>query len=569
MLDLRKFLTPEDNDKIEKYITTWGVKEYIGNEKYLENWASAKRKLFHLFGGKFIISIPFEFMKSEAQLKNELINLFEEQSVIDEIAKQCRSLMKENSLLSLDEDNHNYGINLLFNKFNFANNIVPLTCKIKFKNSNKILQLQKGMKIIKAYQKLIEYLSLDIGYEFEQFRIKHSIIFNEKKVKGNLCLSIHPLDYLTMSDNNSNWSSCMSWKEDGSYRIGTVEMMNSNNAICCYIESSTPYYFTEEKEEKYTWSNKKWRQLFFFNKDIIVSSKAYPYHNKDFTLKILDILTNLAKKNLNWDYEYGPELYQDMKHISSLYRMDRNKNWLKYNLTTKKNILFDTKGMFNDILNSIDPNNEFWCVRNKVKKMKIISLSGKSPCACCSKPTLEERIDYNYYDEDAYNNRYYETSSPLCGNCLKEHTCNICGETSVEKIISVKGISVCKRCFKKKVYICPDCGEPFIIDREPPVFLVTDKPFALQDYNSYKENFRRTGDENNTFFSSMYCCDDCEENINNLFKTRKIYMDNNRSYYSWQNSLNIKMSKKIYSITDDIVQHYALKNLKFPIYPEN
>ena len=61
---------------------------------------------------------------------------------------------------------------------------------------------------------------------FEDFRIAQSLVTNQANLKGYITLSIHPLDYMTMSDNNCGWDSCMSWQEEGCYRQGTVEMMN-------------------------------------------------------------------------------------------------------------------------------------------------------------------------------------------------------------------------------------------------------------------------------------------------------------------------------------------------------
>lgn len=42
----------------------------------------------------------------------------------------------------------------------------------------------------------------------------------ENKIEGYLYLSIHPLDFLTISENNENWWSCQSL--DGDYRSGNL-----------------------------------------------------------------------------------------------------------------------------------------------------------------------------------------------------------------------------------------------------------------------------------------------------------------------------------------------------------
>ena len=46
------------------------------------------------------------------------------------------------------------------------------------------------------------------------------MILQDVKVSGDLVLSVHPLDYLSISDNNHNWYSCHSL--DGEYGAGNL-----------------------------------------------------------------------------------------------------------------------------------------------------------------------------------------------------------------------------------------------------------------------------------------------------------------------------------------------------------
>ena len=415
MLDLYSYLTKEDNDKIKNYILKYGSAykfSYIGNEQYLKYWRDNKKKLFHLLGGELILKIPFEYNRNVYQINQEIHNLQDHpflEKYLDLIyASDIEDFWDRQAFRSLVSDTA------------LATNEVLDSVKYQLNDNKKILQIQQGGKALKAIQKVINYFNpenKELLSDFEDFRIKHSLILNTKKIKGNLCFSIHPLDFMTMSDNNSGWSSCMSWKAIGCYRAGTIEMMNSNNVICVYLESDeTPFNFSKEKTD--VWNNKKWRQLFYCTKDIIVSGKPYPYVNEELTKKALNVLRELAYKNWNRKYSFGIEEYRDMKHIFSYSRMERNKNWIFSNNTTKHNIIFDTKGMYNDMLN--DQNTTYWCVRNKVKKNTIISYSGKAPCLCCMKSLLIENKDFYEYDEDAYNDRYENLKSLICEDCSKK-----------------------------------------------------------------------------------------------------------------------------------------------------
>ena len=142
-----------------------------------------------------------------------------------------------------------------------------------------------------------------------------------------------------------------------------------------------------------------------------------------------------AKENLGWRYSFGPELYQDMKHINTYDKMEQNRNWIFNGNTTKHNIIFDTKLMYNDMFN--DSKTKYWCVRNKVKKNKIISYSGKAPCICCGDSMVMQN-DEDFYEHDygSYNHRFEITGGTLCNYCKNDRRCNSCDETIYGKKIS-------------------------------------------------------------------------------------------------------------------------------------
>lgn len=171
--------------------------------------------------------------------------------------------------------------------------------------SGKKLKVNHGCRVVKMLGKLVEAFGFDTE-EFEEFRIAHSQTLNQKKLKGTLCISIHPLDYITMSDNACGWDSCMSWENHGCYRQGTVEMLNSPNVIVAYLESDTPMRIGRD----YTWTNKKWRELYIVDKNIITNVKGYPYCNSNLTEEVLTWLRDLVCETHTFgDIEYRPKIY--------------------------------------------------------------------------------------------------------------------------------------------------------------------------------------------------------------------------------------------------------------------
>ena len=495
MFDLFDALTEEDKVKINNYISLHGAREEVMPLKdWLVNWSKNKVKLYKLLGNQLIHKIPYEINKPEIELAREFQDFYREEEA------QAFDTYFYNFISQVSEKyNISYGLKQCFYRLTGT---VALTQNkvgdnIRFEPpGKKILQIQAGAKPMKAVQKVINYFSDDVDKnflailqkKFEYVRIKHSLILNDNKVHGNLVFSIHPLDFMTMSDNNS-WSSCMSWINSGCYRIGTVEMMNSNNVVCCYLEGKDPFYFglskkvrndagkiekkrINEPEEDFTWGQKKWRQLVYVTKDIIVSGKPYPFKADEISKDLVKKLRELAKENLNWTYSFGVEEYGDMTHINGAYSMNRARHYIEIGDATKHNILFDTKGMYNDMLN--DSKTTYWCVRNKVKHTKIISYSGKATCLCCGGDTLIPD------DSQCYNDRFMDTSQLICPDCIGNYTCDSCNSQETNKIhidlvINGKKKRFCSNCVRDYVRFCPCCGKPMEINEEAPeIFYVLD-----------------------------------------------------------------------------------------------
>ena len=445
--NLYSVLPEQDKIVLTNYITEYGVEDkyFIGVKEWLKPWGVNKIKLYHLLGDRLIYSIPYEYNTPDNVIIQALEDLMWDSyhrkfinTCIDMIAEIERNdLISSIKFTSLKQG--------LFSPRSVFKNSLPETIKLDWDSEKKPVVLSKGMKVIKAILKLIKYITVDDSEKqrkmlanYEDFRLAHSRILNTKKITGDLCFSIHPMDFLTMSDNSYNWTSCMNWTDHegrnyatgGCYRVGSTEMMFSNCVICCYLKTKEAYWFMPDKreEEDYMWNNKKWRQLFYVTKDIIIGGKSYPYENEEITIKVLEELRKLALENLKWSYSFGPEEYFDMKGIygEDGFDLARVKNNNKEIYKTG-NILFATRGMYNDMVN--DHSRKFICVRNKVHSNKIINISGKSHCLCCNSEVIYE-ADY----PEEYNNRYENTGSVICYSCKDKYfTCSNCGESYTYK----------------------------------------------------------------------------------------------------------------------------------------
>lgn len=298
---------PENEQKMIKAYIQYnadsnGNTEMASLDYILRCWKEAKGEyLSDLFGDSLIIKRDICFKEGEDDLINKVHEHLRRDSrcmrfmyAIEELYYDYRDLHWCD-----EEREHWQVVRDLFDDFTLARNAIYRSGRAFALNLNngKTIKIQNNAKPMRIIAKIAE--SFGVGIEpredgisdLEYFRRAHSMVLNEKELKGELCLSIHPLDYMTMSDNNSGWSSCMSWSNSGEYRMGTVEMMNSPCVVVGYLASTqNPYHITGDE----CWNNKKWRCLFIVDRDFIINVKGYPYRNKHLVCAAIEELTKLS-----------------------------------------------------------------------------------------------------------------------------------------------------------------------------------------------------------------------------------------------------------------------------------
>lgn len=170
--------------------------------------------------------------------------------------------------------------------------------------------IPKNMKLVKAFKFFVQ----DNPFLLDEFQTRASTIIQENKVEGYLCLSIHPLDFLSASENTHNWRSCHSL--DGAYRAGNLSYMADESTFVCYLRSEEdavlPHFPPEVK-----WNNKKWRMLIHMNKEhtLMYAGRQYPFDNP-VALKLINQIINklfpIADGSwTNWQDHYYTDDYID------------------------------------------------------------------------------------------------------------------------------------------------------------------------------------------------------------------------------------------------------------------
>ena len=420
----------------------------------LHYWSSAKSEyLYKMFGQKFILAKDLNYSMGLEELSDAIErDMFYYDAPAAPFIRAYRQLTAWGGPLQ-----HNYEVDSLLDSYTLARNIytgenfnIPLP-------NDTLLQVNKGCKVSKILGKIAAAFNLE-GYE--QFRIAHSQVLNQKSLKGQLCISIHPLDYMTMSANECGWTSCMDWTDEGEYRRGTVEMMNSPMVVVAYLTAKDPY-----RVGKLDWSNKKWRQLFVVNEDIITGVKAYPYYNENLEKAVCEWLRDLAKENLGWTYA---DQYIEYWHSQTTNVLDK-----------PIRITFHTGVMYNDF-GTVDHHG---FINPEINSEYHCTYSGVANCMCCGEAdnefdssehaltcmecehtmrcydcgTTYDVDDLHYLDGDYYCEYCYDHAAANCNICDETHHNNCCydvylarkmedGEYYVMKDIY---ITVCEECFQK------------------------------------------------------------------------------------------------------------------------
>lgn len=145
------------------------------------------------------------------------------------------------------------------------------------------LMIPNGVKVGKSIKRFYEKFygsELDEGHKNTLLKIQ-MIMSNaqqKSKVKGDLYLSVHPLDFLTISTNNHNWVSCHALNH--CYSAGNFAYMQDSSTCVAYLLTPGNEQVQLQKLPKgCLWNDKSWRMLMFLSEDkkFAAAGRHYPF----------------------------------------------------------------------------------------------------------------------------------------------------------------------------------------------------------------------------------------------------------------------------------------------------
>ena len=531
-MDTNEMLKGYDMDNFMEYCRQFNSAE---NNKFCDDadyllrfWRKAKSEyLYDLMSQELILSKRFTYERDTDELIEELENLASEHyrfynTLHENLLKALGAVYDDYLWTFPTEDNQDFfnTVRRWGNAYCLLDNRVDT--KVQCVIGGKPLKINSGEKIMRAMRKICQALAAagypDLNADLEELRLDHSRIFNQKTVSGELCLSIHPLDYATASDNDNGWSSCMSWQEEGCYRLGTVEMMNSPMVICAYLKSDVQ----QMHFNGYEWPSKKWRAWIVINKDAILCNRNYPYTNDNLAKECINWVAELAKKNLGWEFT------EEIRSVNDWHDDEH-----------RIELIYETNFMYNDF------RDDMWLAVNKNLKhgSHYINYSGVANCMNCG-----EEIPWEGEQD---------SSTLCCMSCRNIQYCSECGEPiSDEYYYGPNDELLCCDCYSRLVTHCELCDTDFYTDDS----IIVSVPININLYTELTDNSKWTAP-----YCSQNICPDCARNIG---ITPDTILDEDEISFpdNWSHTKNNLDPRKVPVTTFYLLLGYKLDANNEPVY---
>ena len=354
---------------------------YPETDELFARWYEAKRDFIEAFGGDLIWECPdkvtFELSQADKNVR------------LDEFISKISNTFENDALAMFLEDN----------RAGFFKNEVVEGGTVRMGDGD-IVDVPVGMKLIKAFK----YFESD-PLTLKDLQTHASMIIQEDKVSGTLCISVHPLDFLSSSENTYNWRSCHSL--DGEYRAGNFSYMMDSSTVICYLKGAEDAKLPNFPDSV-RWNSKKWRMLLFFSThwDVMFAGRQYPF----FSRTALDIIMMQLKQKVAGGY--WSEWHNDTLNSFNYEERNADGGSLMWNYVCLNNELYKTVDViqdgkhtlhFNDLLRS-SCYVPYYCFKyyRPVGETPAIRVGAEAPCLMCG------------------HNHMVSTDSLMCEECELE-----------------------------------------------------------------------------------------------------------------------------------------------------
>lgn len=397
-------------------------------DKLINRWLEAKKPFIDALGGELIKEMGNVSFTLSDKEKNKRVDSF---------------------INDLEYRHSDLAWFIYLNRKNFYDNTVSKEYTLDTGDT-----IPKGMKLLKSFK----YFITDKD-ELNRLQTRASMMIQEDKVEGILCFSIHPLDYLSVSENTYNWRSCHAL--DGEYRSGNLSYMCDGSTVVCYLRSKDAETQLPRFPSDILWNSKKWRMLMFMSESwqSMFAGRQYPFTANE-ALEVVGPAFREAFgiSSTNWTKWYNDMLY-DYTTQEDKHRTTRRTVVLGQKYYDLEDLVTDGKGSrhFNDLTHSSCYIPFYsWRKYNNLGSNSNYSsgigehytIGAAAPCIACGEGDIAS-TEFMYCNEcyaDYLNDTDNTASCVCCG--IRDYSENMRYECEEW---------YCEDCFAKEFVCCSKC----------------------------------------------------------------------------------------------------------------
>ena len=389
----------------------------------IDDWYAAKKDFIKAFGGELIIQGP----KITCSIPKEV-----KQKRFDDFVNMIDSVYDDVALVDF----------LCANEASFYDNVVT---------ASTIPEVPVGMKLLKAFK--------HFGYgenALRHLQDEASKLLQEDRLTGTLCLSVHPLDYLSMSESNHKWRSCHSL--DGEFRAGNLSYMCDSSTVICYLKSEKEGVILPNFPSDIPWNSKKWRALLHFSeeRDMVFLSKHYPFHMDEMMGHVAALMKEVPL--------FAP-LVTSSPFQSTVWRSD---------VISEPDLWSDYLKVYGFLV----PTHDLITEAQPVLQYNDVVRSNKYTPTYALNPRGKGTYDSSYVPHFSIG---ATVTCPMCGDRVVDDTeamccsscwstihydgdgeCEFCGGQVYGEPYYLDGFCVCEQCYEENAYVCPRCEHVII-----------------------------------------------------------------------------------------------------------
>ena len=427
-------------------------------EEIIDTWAENKADLIAAFKkhpnykeGQYMIAFDYNYeRKLDPSETSKFVNWFCNREKITEL----RALLPE----EMREQANSEDAIIPRHIYNFFRNDVPemvttFITKEMEEHINGVFPAARahaGQKTSRIINKICKLCKIDQLADYNRMFARYADSLTPLIITRHTALSIHPLDYLTMSFGNS-WASChtidksnkrgMPNSYSGCYSSGTVSYMLDGSSMVFYTVDGSYDGDKLYLEPKLT------RQMFHWGEDKLVQARLYPQGNDgDGSVYapnraiVQEIMATIMEQPNMWTLRKGVDKVSGYIQSHGTHYRD----YLNFNdcnislLQSKENETPFIIGHRPICIECGEEHRDAECIN-------CCNEPGRVRCTRCG--NVCDADDVHYFDGD-----------PYCEDCCSY--CDYCNEWTLEAVVHVNGHGyVCETCRDDEFYYCNICEE--------------------------------------------------------------------------------------------------------------